>query len=148
MAEPKGGRGGQKGGKGGGYALPPDYGRSVNPIKTEGQIIIPKCLLAPHIFRYSTNSAFKSAYCFLNSNQKLHTSLVMIFFIRLLIFSGYFLWDLSNRIILCSKLKNGLCKIVTKSQVVTKSRLHCISALAYKKRSNQKSSVRESKWVA
>ena len=33
--------------------------------------------------------------------------------------------------ILCSKLKNGLCKIVTKSQVVTKfnvtkSRLHCI----------------------
>ena len=32
--------------------------------------------------------------------------------------------------ILCSKLKNGLCKIVTKSQVVTKvdvtkSRLHC-----------------------
>ena len=34
--------------------------------------------------------------------------------------------------ILCSKWKNGLCKIVTKSQVVTKfnvtkSRLHCIS---------------------
>ena len=33
--------------------------------------------------------------------------------------------------ILCSKLKNGLCKIVTKSLVVTKfnvtkSRLHCI----------------------
>ena len=33
--------------------------------------------------------------------------------------------------ILCSELKNGLCKIVTKSQVVTKfnvtkSRLHCI----------------------
>ena len=27
--------------------------------------------------------------------------------------------------ILCSKLKNGLWKIVTKSQVVTKSRLHC-----------------------
>ena len=30
-----------------------------------------------------------------------------------------------NRMILCSKLKNGLCKIVTKWQVVTKSRLHC-----------------------
>ena len=35
-----------------------------------------------------------------------------------------------NRMILCSKLKNGLCKVVTKSQVVTKfnvtkSRLHC-----------------------
>ena len=35
-----------------------------------------------------------------------------------------------NRMILCSKLKNGLWKIVTKSQVVTKfdvtkSRLHC-----------------------
>ena len=27
--------------------------------------------------------------------------------------------------ILCSKLKNGLCKIVTKSQVVTISRLRC-----------------------
>ena len=32
--------------------------------------------------------------------------------------------------ILCSKLKNGLCKMVTKSQVVTefsvtKSRMHC-----------------------
>ena len=37
-----------------------------------------------------------------------------------------------NRIILCSKLKNGLCKIVAKSKVVTKFnvtklRLHCIS---------------------
>ena len=36
-----------------------------------------------------------------------------------------------NLMILCSKLKIGLCKIVTKSQVVTKfnitkSRLHCI----------------------
>ena len=31
-----------------------------------------------------------------------------------------------NWIILCSKLKNGLCKIVLKSQVVTKSRLHCM----------------------
>ena len=35
-----------------------------------------------------------------------------------------------NQMILCSKFKNGLCKIVTKSQVVTKfnvtkSRLHC-----------------------
>jgi hypothetical protein len=35
-----------------------------------------------------------------------------------------------NRMILCSKLKNGLCKVVTKSQVatkfnVTKSRLDC-----------------------
>ena len=35
-----------------------------------------------------------------------------------------------NRIISCSELKNGLCKLVTKSQVVTKfnvtkSRLHC-----------------------
>ena len=34
------------------------------------------------------------------------------------------------RMVLCSKLKNGLCKIVTKSEVVTKfnvtkSRLHC-----------------------
>ena len=34
-----------------------------------------------------------------------------------------------NQMLLCSKLKNGLCKIVTKSQVVTKfdvtkSRLH------------------------
>ena len=27
--------------------------------------------------------------------------------------------------ILCSKLKKDLCKTVTKSQVVTKSRLHC-----------------------
>ena len=39
-----------------------------------------------------------------------------------------------NGMILCSKLKNGLCKIVTKSQVVTKfnvakSRLHCIYSL-------------------
>ena len=37
-----------------------------------------------------------------------------------------------NRMILCTKLKNGLCQIVTKSQVVTKfnvskSRLHCMS---------------------
>ena len=36
--------------------------------------------------------------------------------------------------ILCSKLKNGLCKIVIKSQVVTKfnvtkSRLHCTRSL-------------------
>ena len=36
-----------------------------------------------------------------------------------------------NRMILCSKLKNGLWKIVTESKVVTKfnitkSRLHCI----------------------
>ena len=35
-----------------------------------------------------------------------------------------------NQMVLCSKLKNGLCKIVTQSQVVTKlnvtkSRLHC-----------------------
>ena len=41
--------------------------------------------------------------------------------------------------ILCSKLKNGLCKIVTKSQVVTKfnvskSRLHCKSVSTYEKR--------------
>ena len=28
--------------------------------------------------------------------------------------------------ILCCKLKNGLSKLVTKSQVATKSRLHCI----------------------
>ena len=39
--------------------------------------------------------------------------------------------------ILCSKLKNGLCKIVTKSQVVTKfnvtkSRLHCTSKMSKK----------------
>ena len=38
--------------------------------------------------------------------------------------------------ILCSKLKNGLCKIVTKSQVVTKfnvtkSRLHCSHVMQY-----------------
>ena len=37
-----------------------------------------------------------------------------------------------NLMIFCSKLKNGLCKIVAKSQTVTKfnvtkSRLHCIS---------------------
>ena len=37
-----------------------------------------------------------------------------------------------NRMILCSNLKNRICKIVTKSQVVTKvnvtkSRLHCTS---------------------
>ena len=31
-----------------------------------------------------------------------------------------------NQMILCSKLKNGLCKIDTKSQFVTKSRLHCL----------------------
>ena len=43
-----------------------------------------------------------------------------------------------NRMLLCSKMKNGLCKIVTKSQVVTKfnvtkSRLHCsINQVAYK----------------
>jgi hypothetical protein len=40
--------------------------------------------------------------------------------------------NVTNRMVLCSKLKNGLCKIVAKSQVVTKfnvtkSRLHCIS---------------------
>ena len=41
-------------------------------------------------------------------------------------------YNVTNRMVLCSKLKNGLCKIVAKSQVVTKfnvtkSRLHCIS---------------------
>ena len=41
-----------------------------------------------------------------------------------------------NRMILCSKLKNGLRKIVTKSQVVTKfnvtkSRFHCTSKLLF-----------------
>ena len=30
-----------------------------------------------------------------------------------------------DQMILCSKLKNGLCRIVTKSHVVTKSRLPC-----------------------
>ena len=39
-----------------------------------------------------------------------------------------------NQMILCSKLKNSLCKTVTKSQLVTKSnvtksRLHCIACL-------------------
>ena len=39
-----------------------------------------------------------------------------------------------NRMLICSKMKNGLCKIVTKSQVVTKfnvtkSRLHCMRVL-------------------
>ena len=39
--------------------------------------------------------------------------------------------------LLCSKWKNGLCKIVTKSQVVTKvnvtkSRLHCTTLLTFK----------------
>ena len=34
--------------------------------------------------------------------------------------------------ILCSKLKNGLWKIVTKSQVVTKSRLHCTHVMVTK----------------
>ena len=39
--------------------------------------------------------------------------------------------------ILCSKLKNGVCKLVTKSQVVTKfdvtkSRLHCTLNLPWK----------------
>ena len=39
-----------------------------------------------------------------------------------------------NRMILCSNLKNDFCKIVTKSQVVTKlnvtkSRLHCSALL-------------------
>ena len=54
-----------------------------------------------------------------------------------------------NRMILCSKLKNGLCKIFIKLQVVTKcnvtkSRLHCtiVDPNSYEKR------VRKSKFTA
>ena len=44
--------------------------------------------------------------------------------------------------ILCSKLKNGPCKIVTKSQDVTKSSLHCTSN-SEKNVQNKKSSTCE-----
>ena len=77
MAEPQGGRGGQKGG----YALPPDYGRSVNPITTEGQIMIPQMSTRPPHFQIFHQPCFQECLLFLKFNSKLHTSSIIISFL-------------------------------------------------------------------